>query len=155
MPFQIVGIRDRLPVGPRRRRERFGARFNDRSEHVANYVARLTDARGFDVVVRSGWRCGVGRNGAAKREALPNVEHRASRYLNNVAENSHRPSRRTERPMQRFKSLRQAQDFLFAHSFIYGSFRPRRHRLAATSYRVARAAAFHVWKHETCVRMTA
>jgi putative transposase len=48
--------------------------------------------------------------GAAKREVLPNVEHRQSRYLNNRAENSHRPTRRRERQMQRFKSLRQAQD---------------------------------------------
>ena len=32
--------------------------------------------------------------GAAKREVLPDVEHRQSRYLNNRAENSHRPTRR-------------------------------------------------------------
>jgi len=32
--------------------------------------------------------------GAAKREVLPHVEHRQSRYLNNRAENSHRPTRR-------------------------------------------------------------
>ncbi|WP_216856971.1 IS6 family transposase, partial [Acidisoma sp. S159] len=29
--------------------------------------------------------------GVAKREVLPDVEHRESRYLNNRAENSHRP----------------------------------------------------------------
>ena len=29
--------------------------------------------------------------GVAKRELLPNVEHRESRYLNNRAENSHQP----------------------------------------------------------------
>src|SRR6516225_9859382 len=53
--------------------------------------------------------------GAAKRELLPEVEHRQSRYLNNRAENSHRPTRRRERQMQRFKSVRQAQRFLSAH----------------------------------------
>ena len=42
--------------------------------------------------------------GAAKRKVLPHVEHRQSRYLNNRAENSHRPIRRRERQMQRFKS---------------------------------------------------
>ena len=42
--------------------------------------------------------------GVAKREVLPNVEHRQSRYLNNRVENSHRPTRRRERQMQRFKS---------------------------------------------------
>jgi putative transposase len=71
----------------------------------------------------------VGRSAAAKiaslmplarlkREVLPHVEHRQSGYLNNRPENSHRPTRRRERQMQRFKSPRQAQEFLFAHSFI-------------------------------------
>ena len=50
--------------------------------------------------------------GVAQRQLLPGVEHRQSRYLNNRAENSHRPTRRRERQMQRFKSSRQAQDFL-------------------------------------------
>jgi transposase-like protein len=49
--------------------------------------------------------------GVAQRQLLPRVEHRQSRYLNNRAENSHRPTRRRERQMQRFKSSRQAQDF--------------------------------------------
>ncbi len=43
---------------------------------------------------------------AAKREVLPGVEHRQSRYLNNRAEVSHQPTRRRERQMQRFKSAR-------------------------------------------------
>ncbi len=42
--------------------------------------------------------------GVAQRQLLPRVEHRQSRYLNNRAENSHRPTRRRERQMQRFKS---------------------------------------------------
>jgi transposase-like protein len=44
--------------------------------------------------------------GVAQRHLLPDVEHRQSRYLNNRAENSHRPTRRRERQMQRFKSPR-------------------------------------------------
>jgi transposase-like protein len=47
--------------------------------------------------------------GVAKRQILPNVEHRQSRYLNNRAEKSHRPTRRRERQMQRFKSPKQAR----------------------------------------------
>src|SRR5258708_3652432 len=73
--------------------------------------------------------------GVAQRQLLPGVEHRQSRYLNNRAENSHRPTRRRERQMQRFKSPEQAQGFLSAHSFIYSHFRPRRPRLPATTYR--------------------
>jgi putative transposase len=34
--------------------------------------------------------------GAAKREILPGVEHRQSRYLNNRCENSHRPTHQRE-----------------------------------------------------------
>ena len=82
--------------------------------------------------------------GAAQRALLPEVEHRQSRYLNNRAENSHRPTRRRERQMQRFKSARQAQRFLSAHPFIHGYFHPRRHRTTARIYRSARAIAFRV-----------
>jgi putative transposase len=90
--------------------------------------------------------------GVAQRQLLPGVEHRQSRYLNNRAENSHRPTRRRERQMQRFKSSQQAQDFLSAHSFIYGHFRPRRHRIAADTYRAIRSDAFKIWHQETCAR---
>ena len=64
----------------------------------------------------------LGSYGVAKRALMPDVEHRKSRYLNNRAENSHRPTRRRERQMQRFKSARQAQRFLSAHASIYGHF---------------------------------
>jgi len=90
--------------------------------------------------------------GAAQRRLLPNVEHRQSRYLNNRAENSHRPTRRRERQMQRFKSSGQAQHFLSAHAFIHGHFHPRRHLMAATAYRAIRSEAFSVWKQETCAQ---
>ena len=89
--------------------------------------------------------------GVAQRSLLPNVEHRQSRYLNDRAENSHRPTRRRERQMQRFKSPDQAQHFLSAHAFIHGHFHPRRHLMAATAYRTVRSEAFRVWKQETCI----
>jgi putative transposase len=85
----------------------------------------------------------------AQLQMLPGAEHRQSRYLNNRAENSHRPTRRRERQMQRFKSSRQAEDFLSAHAFIYGHFRPRRHLVTATTYRDIRSRAFNVWRQET------
>jgi putative transposase len=93
--------------------------------------------------------------GVANREVLPEARHRSSRYLNNRAENSHQPTRRRQRQMQRFKSSRQAQRFLSAHAFIYGHFRPRRHRMTAAQYRRARTKAFQVWRQETCVQMAA
>ena len=87
--------------------------------------------------------------GVAHRQLLPKVEHRQSRYLNNRAENSHRPTRRRERRMQRIKSPEPAQDFLFAHAFIHGHFHPRRHLLTANTYRAIRTEAFNVWHQET------
>ena len=73
--------------------------------------------------------------GAAKREILPGVEHWQSRYLNNRAENSHQPTRRRERQMQRFRTPGQAQRFLSAHGPTRQHFHPSRHRLAAAEYR--------------------
>ena len=93
--------------------------------------------------------------GVAKRALLPTVEHRQSRYLNNRAENSHRPTRRRERQMQKFKSQRQAQEFLSAHAFIHGHFHPRRHRMTANEYRAKRMKAFRIWSQETYVEKAA
>jgi putative transposase len=98
---------------------------------------------------------GLRSYGAARREVLPDVRHRTSRYLNNRAENSHRPTRRRERQMQRFKSPAQAQRFLSSHAMIYGHFRPSRHLMSADQYRRARAKAFRIWRQETCVQMAA
>jgi putative transposase len=98
---------------------------------------------------------GLRSYGVAHRELPPEARHRSSRYLNNRAENPHRPTRRRERQMQRFKSPAQAQRFLSAHAMIYGHFRPRRHLMTAAGYRRARAGAFRVWRQETCVRMAA
>ena len=83
---------------------------------------------------------------AAKRDILPGVEHRQSRYLNNRAEVSHQPTRRQERQMQRFKSARHAQRFLSVHSRIHNHFQLRRHRLTANQHRAARDHAFRVWR---------
>src|SRR3954471_18216085 len=93
--------------------------------------------------------------GVARRQMLPSVEHRQSRYLNNRAENSHRPTRRRERQMQRFKSPKQAQDFLAAHALIHGHFHPRRHLITARAYRGIRLEAFRVWRQETSARNVA
>src|SRR4051794_25051681 len=84
--------------------------------------------------------------GAAKRDILPGVEHRQSRYINNRAEVSHQPTRRRERQMRRFKSARHAQRFLSAHSRIHNHFQLRRHRLSAIEYRAARSRAFSTWR---------
>jgi len=75
----------------------------------------------------------------------PDADHRAHKGLNNRIENSHRPTRKREKIMGRFKSPRQAQRFLSAHNQINTIFRPRRYKLSAASYRHARADAFSLW----------
>ncbi|WP_199262413.1 IS6-like element ISPpa9 family transposase [Paracoccus binzhouensis] len=79
------------------------------------------------------------------RNLAPDADHRAHKGLNNLVEGSHRPTRRREKIMGRFKSQRQAQRFLAAHDQINTLFRPRRYRLTASSYRHARADAFSLW----------
>ena len=93
----------------------------------------------------------LGSYGAAKREILPGVEHRQSRYLNNRAENSHQPTRKRERVMQRFQSAGHAQRFLSAFGLIREHFCPRRHLLKAEEYRAQRQHQFEVWNEVTGV----
>jgi putative transposase len=90
---------------------------------------------------------GLRSYGAARPAAR--CQRRTSRYLNNRAENSHRPTRRREQQMQRFKSQDQAQGFLSAHAIIYGHVRPRRHRLNAVDYRRALTKACRTWRQQT------
>jgi putative transposase len=93
--------------------------------------------------------------GAAKREVMPGVEHRQHKGLNNRAENSHQPTRRRERQTKRFKSPRQAQRFLSAHSQNANLFHLRRDHVTAIQYRVARARAFEVWSDTSGVAVAA
>jgi putative transposase len=87
--------------------------------------------------------------GTAKRELLPEVEHRQSRYLNNRCENSHRPTRQREYRMQGFKSAGHAQRFLSAYGPIAHRFRPRRHRLSAAEYHKEMGNRFERWAEIT------
>ena len=79
----------------------------------------------------------------------PDADHRAHKDLNNAIEVSHRPTRKREKIMGRFKSHRQAQRFLSSHDQINLIFRPRRNQLTATSYRHARNDAFSLWADYT------
>jgi putative transposase len=85
---------------------------------------------------------------AAKR-VLPRSEHRRHQRLNNRAENSHLPTRKRERVLERFKSAEHAQRFLGPFSAVCNHFRPRRHRLTASAYRHIRAERHAVWSDVT------
>lgn len=82
----------------------------------------------------------------------PDADHRARKDLNNRIENAHRQTRKREKIMGWFKSLRQAQCFLSAHDQINTVFRPRRYNLSARSWQHARADAFCLWSDYTAER---
>jgi putative transposase len=56
--------------------------------------------------------------GAAKAELSLSARHEQGLRKNNRAENSHQPTRRRERKMQRFKSSGSAQRFLSIHAAV-------------------------------------
>jgi putative transposase len=87
----------------------------------------------------------LGSYGAALKDLAPNIDHRSHKGLNNRSEGSHRPTRKREKIMGRFKSPGQAQRFLADHDQVQTVFRPRRHNLSAHSYRHARTDAHGVW----------
>ncbi len=60
--------------------------------------------------------------GAAKKEIIPDVEHKQGKWENNRAEISHQPTRQRERQMRKFKSACHAQRFLSAHGPINNLF---------------------------------
>jgi DDE domain len=80
------------------------------------------------------------------KQVLPNVDHPRHKGLNIRAENSHLPVRKRERVMQRFKSTEHVQTFLSVFGPIGNHFRPRRHRLSASQYRLRRAERFATWR---------
>ena len=83
---------------------------------------------------------------AAHRTIMPTVPHSNDVYANNRSEVSHEPTRQRERAMRRFKSPRQAQEFLTLPGLTQNLFRLGRHLLQAVNYRLLRARAFQVWQ---------
>ena len=84
--------------------------------------------------------------GVAHRELMPDVIHDTSQYANNRAEQSHEATRVRERGMRRFKSVRQAQQFLSVHAAVYNLFNLGRHLVGAQHYRDLRMSAFTEWR---------
>jgi len=65
--------------------------------------------------------------GAAKSEMGLSARHEQGLRKNNRAENSHQPTRRRERKMQRFKSPGSAQRFLSVHAAVHNTFNVPQH----------------------------
>ncbi len=84
--------------------------------------------------------------GAAARDLGLENRHECGRWKNNRAENSHQPTRRRERKMQRFKSAGSAQNFLSIHAAVYNTFNVQRHLTSAQTHRTLRAVAMSTWR---------
>lgn len=87
----------------------------------------------------------------AHRELIPEAIHDVSQYANNRAELSHQPTRVRERGMRRFKSRRQAQQFLNVHAAVYNLFNLGRHLICSRLYRELRHGAFASWEKAVTV----
>jgi putative transposase len=83
---------------------------------------------------------------AALRALGIESRHQTSRWANNCAENSHQPTRRRERKMQRFKSPGSAQRFLSAHAAVYNVFNVQRHLTTRQTHRTLRSTATNAWR---------
>jgi putative transposase len=84
--------------------------------------------------------------GVAHRELMLDVIQDNSQYANNRAEQSHEVTRVRERGMRRFKSVKQAQRFLGAHTAVSKLFNLGRHKVRAEHYRDLRVSAFNEWE---------
>ena len=83
---------------------------------------------------------------AAAHDLGISARHERGRWKNNRAGNSHQPTRRRERKMQRLKSLGSAQRFLSANAAVCNTFDVQRHLTSAPTHRTFRAAAMSTWR---------
>lgn len=87
----------------------------------------------------------LGSYGCARRELGLTARHEQGLRKNNRAENSHQPTRRRERKMQRFKSAGSAQRFLSIHAAVQNTFNLQRHLVSRRTLRQFRAEAGEHW----------
>ena len=83
--------------------------------------------------------------GVAYRELIPDTIHSTEQYENNRAEQSHEVTRVRERGTRKFKSTRQAQQFLGAYVAVSNLFNLSRQPVRAEHYRNLRESAFAEW----------
>ena len=114
---------------------------------------------------RMGWQKASGYNKRARAEATigrfkgPVAKFENGRGIGRVRSDFRglirgQPSLETKpvRPLFHLLTNFATGPFLSAQGPIYGHFRPRHHRMAASVYRAACAGAFRVWQEETCAR---
>ena len=110
-------------------------------------MRKLLKKQGFapDVIVTDKLRS----YSAAKAEMGLSTRHEQGLRKNNRAENSHQPTRRRERKMQRFKSPGSAQGFLSIHAAIFNTFNVQRHLTSRRTLRALGGDALRTWRAVT------
>jgi putative transposase len=83
---------------------------------------------------------------AAMKEIGAADRHEVGGRLNNRAENSHRPFRRRERAMQRFRSMKTLQKFSSVHAQVQNHFNQERHLVTRQVYKQRRSIALTEWR---------
>jgi putative transposase len=83
---------------------------------------------------------------AAMKEVGVAGRQEVGRRLNNRAENSHRPFRRRERAMQRFRSMKSLQKFSSVHAQVHNHFNQQRHLVTRDVFKQRRASALAEWR---------
>ena len=94
-----------------------------------------------DVIVTDKWRASM----SAVEDVLPSTDHVVGKRLNNRAENSHQPTRRRERKLQRFKSAKSAQRFLTTFTAFYNHFNIQRHLISRPTMKQFRNDVLNSW----------
>ena len=83
---------------------------------------------------------------AAMKEIGATDRHEVGGRLNNRVENSHRPFRRRERAMQRFRSMKTLQKFSSIHAQVHNQFNQERHLVTRQVYKLRRSIALAEWR---------
>ena len=84
--------------------------------------------------------------GAALKEIGADNRQETGRWLNNRAENSHQPFRRSVRPMLRFRLMRSLQKFVAVHASVHNHFNTERHLYSRANFKLHRAADLAEWR---------
>lgn len=83
---------------------------------------------------------------AAMRDIGNQDRQNTAQYANNRAENSHRPFRRRERPMTRFRRTSTLQKFTSTNASIYNHFNHERHLESRTLFKSLRDVSLSKWR---------
>ena len=84
--------------------------------------------------------------GAALKERGNADAQECGRWVNNRAENSHRPFRRRERAMLRFRRMHTLQKFSSVHASVHNHFNQERHLISRHDYKGQRSTALAEWR---------